>query len=158
MGIFDELKKLTKDIGKEIKESGIQENISQFGKEFKDSMNELGKDAKDFLGNINVDSTSNESQNADKSKDNKGIPEIFNEFPRFGKEFKDCIQKETDQYIRFSMIFKKTTKEEIQNYIDQIQIAGFMKATDVRYEKGRYYIIVDPAHEDGLNIVYHIKK
>ena len=71
-------------------------------------------------------------------------------------EVKDISTKVIDKYHRCTIDYEKSTVEKINEYRNQVVAAGYAKATDVRYEKGKEYIIIDP-DGDYLHLVFHIK-
>ena len=157
MGLFDDLKKLTKGIGKEIEKSGVKDDFAKFGKEIVSGVKDLEKSASDFLKSTdNGDNPVDSSSRTNNSIHNKNIPELYNDFPRLEKNFIQANEIDTNKYTRISMYYKDITDEEIQEYIYKIESSGYIRMTDVRFEKGNTYIIVDP--KGWLNIVFHIKK
>ncbi len=160
MGLFDDLKKLTKNIGKEIENSGVKDDFSKFGKEVISGVKDLERRTSEFLkstdnGDKPVSDSSDSMGDAfDNSEDRVG----YEDFPAFNKRADRTENRDTDKYKRRSFIYKNVTQDEIDNYLDQITSAGFVKMTDVRYERGNTYIIVDANYSTGLNIVFHIKK
>ncbi len=155
MGLFDDLKKLTKNIGEEIEKSGVKDDFAKFGKEVVSGVKDLEKSASNFLGSTDNGDRPVDSVSASKVNE---LPELFNDFPRLEKAFVKAEKKETDKYTRVSMDYKDVTDDEINEYTSRIETLGYLKMTDVRYEKGKTYIIVDPNGNYGLNIVFHIKK
>ena len=146
MGLFDSLKKLTENIGKEINESGIKDDLSKFGKDMADGFQSLADTAKDDLKGKNKES--------DKNK----IPEEYSEFPTFSRNPDRVNISKTWKYKRCSMVFYNATEDEIKDYTYLITSRGYIQNSKVRYDKENTYIIVDPEYSNGLNIVFHIKK
>ena len=142
MGLFDSLKKLTENIGKEIKESGIKDDLSKFGQDMADGFQDLANTAKEDL----------------KGSGKNKIPDEYNEFPLFSKSPDKVTINKNWKYKRCSMDFYNVTEDEIKDYTYLITSRGYFQASNVRYEKENTYIIVDPNVRYGLNIVFHIKK
>ena len=138
MGILDSLKKIGEDLGKE-----IEKNVGS----------EAMKDIKNAVSSVKQ-SVSNEINAVSSPKE---IPAEYSEFPTFRDEVKDLTTKETDKYIRCTMNFNNVTEEELSNYISKINSLGYVKGSNVRYDKGNTYIIVDDNYGD-LNLVFHIKR
>ena len=131
MGLFDDLKKLGQDLGKE-----IEKNVGA-----------------DTLKNIK-DAVSNATSVVGNTKE---IPEEYSEFPVFREECKDLYTKETNKYTRCTMNFYNVTEKEIEDYIYKLRTLGYSRGSDVRFDKGNTYIIVDYKSEN-LNLVFHIKR
>ena len=144
MGLFDSLKKMTEDLGKEI-EKGVN---SEGFKDFKNAMESAAKEATESIRSATGSNSSARSA--------KEIPAEYAEFPRFREVVTDVSTKETDKYIRCTMNFQDATEQEISDYISKITSAGYVKGSNVRYDKGNTYIIVEENY--GLNIVFHIKR
>lgn len=144
MGLFDSLKKLGEDIGKEI-EKGVN---SEGFKDFKNAMEGAVKDASEGIRSFSGANTN--AQNA------KEIPAEYSEFPKFREAVTNLSTKETDKYKRCTMVFSDATAQEISEYISKINSLGYVKGSNVRYDKGNTYIIVDDSY--GLNLVFHIKR
>lgn len=83
------------------------------------------------------------------------IPEKYNIFPKYPGEMLSKPQKrETSNYSRVTIEYKG---EPSQEFISTILQDGFLKASDVRYEKLNTYIIIEDCY-GTTKIVYHIKK
>ena len=132
MGIFDDLKKLGQDLGKE-----IEKNVGA-----------------DTLKNIKDAVAGAASAGGNK---NKEIPEEYSEFPKFREECTDLTTKKTDKYIRCTMNFYNVTDREVEDYIYKLRTLGYERGSDVRFDKGNTYIIVDNGSY-SLNLVFHIKR
>ena len=139
MGLFDSLKKLGADLEKEI-EKGVG----------KDALQNL-KDAVANAGNTN--GYTNNSRNGKAYE----IPTQYSEFPTFPKNPDELKTAETDKYERCTMDFYNASEQEVAEYVSKIVSLGYMKNTNVRYDKGNTYIIVD-TEKGGLNLVFHIKR
>lgn len=135
MGLFDSLKKLGEDLGKEI-EKGV--NSDAF------------KSVKDTLANVGASVSNNASQGRE-------IPEEYMGFPKFRETVKELSTKETPNYTRCTMDFSNVSQDEVEAYTTQLNQLGYVKNSPVRYDKGNTYIIVDYAYGE-LNLVFHIKR
>lgn len=132
MGIFDDLKKLGQDLGKEIEKNVGADTL----KNIKDAVS----------GAVSVGGSKN-----------KEIPEEYSEFPKFREECTDLTTKKTDKYIRCTMNFYNVTDREVEDYIYKLRTLGYERGSDVRFDKGNTYIIVDNG-SSSLNLVFHIKR
>lgn len=139
MSLFDSLKKLGEDISKKVEDT-VKSDA------FKDVKNAISKNVQN--GN------SASSNNAPKTKE---IPAEYSEFPKFKDIVTDLSTKETGAYTRCTMNFPNATEQEISEYISKINSLGYVKGSNVRFDKGNTYIIVDNQYGD-LNLVFHIKK
>jgi hypothetical protein len=135
MGLFDSLKKLGEDLGKEI-EKGVN--------------SEAFKSVKDTLTNVGASVSNNVSQSRE-------IPQEYMGFPKFRETVKNLSTKETPNYTRCTMDFSNVSQDEVDAYTNQLIQLGYVKNTAVRYDKENTYIIVDYAYGE-LNLVFHIKK
>ena len=136
MGLFDSLKKLGEDLGKEI-EKGVN--------------SEAFKSVKDTLANVGASVSNNDSTQG------KEIPQEYMGFPKFRETTKNLSTKETPNYTRCTMDYSNVSQDEVDAYTNQLIQLGYVKNTAVRYDKGNTYIIVDYAYGE-LNLVFHIKK
>ena len=141
MGLFDSLKKMTEDLGKE-----IEKGVNSEG--FKDFKNAVENAAKDASNGVNPFAAEHKT---------KEIPAEYSEFPTFSSNPDELRTTETDKYIRCSMEFYHATEQEVAEYVSKINSLGYVKGSRVRYDKGNTYIIVD-TDNGGLNLVYHIKR
>jgi hypothetical protein len=80
-----------------------------------------------------------------------------------GMEFPMCKGKKiwsntrnTEKYNRRNFYYK-LDHMVMQNYIMDIEVNGFYKASPVRYEKENAYIIVEELNNQ-LHIAFHVKK
>ena len=135
MGLFD-------DLVKTFNKTGIQDGINEVGKELEKTVNLVGGELK----NLNT---------SDKTTV-KTVPSEYSHFPQFNCLIKDVTTKNIDKYHRCTIDYEESTLEKIEEYRSQVVNAGYAKATDVRYEKGNEYIIIDP---DGtyMHLVFHVK-
>lgn len=137
MGLFDNLVK-------QFNESGLKDELSKVGKEIGETVNNAGNDLQNL---VSTGSTGREA---------KKVPGGYEHFPQFDGVIKDISTKVIDKYHRCTIDYEKSTVEKINEYRNQVVAAGYAKATDVRYEKGKEYIIIDP-DGDCLHLVFHIK-
>ena len=83
------------------------------------------------------------------------LPEEFASFPKYeGTIVNGPERKSTDKYERITVYFEGLPNND---YISKIQENGFYKASNVRYEKGNTYIIIE-TNRGYTKIAYHIKK
>ncbi len=138
MGLFDNLVKAFND-------SGLKDGISEVGKELEKTVNTVGSE----LNNLNLNGSSTPAPS-------KTVPSDYAHFPQFEGFIKELSTKNIDKYHRCTIDYDKTSEEKIEEYKASVVAAGYAKATDVRYEKGNEYIIIDP---DGayLHLVFHVK-
>lgn len=135
MGLFNSIfKKATKAISEDILESAknaIKDNLT-----------------------ISNESSNNIKPNATKSSEYT-IPERYNNFPKYpGMIIKKPIEKSTDRYTRLTFLCTGVPNPE---YFSILENSGFIKGSDVRYDKDNTYVIVDGLGKT-TEIVYHIKK
>ena len=142
MGLFDSLKKFGEDIGKEIEKGVNSEAFKNVKNAVENAANSASSEIKSF-----VDS------NTPKTKE---IPAEYSEFPKFRDTVTDLSTKETEKYTRCTMNFSDATEQEISEYISKINSLGYVKGSNVRYDKGNTYIIVEGDY--GLHLVFHIKR
>lgn len=64
--------------------------------------------------------------------------------------------RNTDKYNRKNFYYRMDTNV-MQNYMMDIEVNGFHKASPVRYEKENAYIIVEETGNQ-LHIAFHVKK
>ena len=100
------------------------------------------------------DNIQNKFTNSNEKKE-YSLPDEFSSFPKYEGDIIDGPRrKTTEKYDRISLSFKGDSNND---YISNILSNGFIKASNVRYERGNTYIIVDPYY-GNTEIVYHIKK
>ena len=57
------------------------------------------------------------------------------------------------------MDFTHVSDQEISDYISKITSLGYIKGSDVRYDKGNTYIIIEYSPRSKyLKLVFHIKR
>ena len=127
MGLFDKLVKTIND-------SGLKDEFQKIGKE-------IEKSVKDSNG---------------KPKPTKEVPSDYSHFPQFDGEISDLSVKNIDKYHRCTIDYKESSIEAIDAYRDKVVSEGYIEATDVRYEKGNEYIIIDP-DDKCMHLVFHVK-
>ena len=82
------------------------------------------------------------------------IPEIFSEFPEYPGVLLEKPQiTSASSYTRITMIYNDYINE---SYAEKLQIYGFKKASNVRYDKDDTYVIVEEI-DDTTKIVFHLK-
>ena len=84
------------------------------------------------------------------------IPIEYQDFPIFDGAIVDLTTKKTDKYERCTMKYHNLSVDLVDNYRNKIINNGYEQESNVRYEKGNTYIIVDN-NDDVLTLVYHIK-
>jgi hypothetical protein len=141
MGLFDNLVKSFND-------SGIKEGLSKVGKEIEGAASEFGGDINKFANTLGANNSN--------STPSKSIPSEYSHFPAFNGVIKDITTKNIDKYHRCTIDYNESTKEAIDDYRKKVVEAGYAKATDVRYEKGNEYIIIDPS-DNYMHLVFHVK-
>lgn len=55
------------------------------------------------------------------------------------------------------MNFYNVTDREVEDYIYKLRTLGYERGSNVRFDKGNTYIIVDNG-SSSLNLVFHIKR
>ena len=131
MGLFDELKK----IGKEVLDN-IQN--AQNG----------------YTGSTSSSNYSNSSRNVQSVS---SVPEEFSNFPQFNTMPSNSKLITTNSYHRCSMDFSNISADEISNYSSILISNGYAKNSNVRFDKGNTYIIVDYKSSGKLNLVFHVR-
>lgn len=82
------------------------------------------------------------------------IPETFIEFPEYPGVLLEKPQiTTTSNYIRITLLYNDYINE---SYIEKLQMSGFKKASNVRYDKDNTYVIVEEI-DDTTKIAFHIK-
>jgi len=133
MGLFDSLKKIGESLGINFGDSAEEGPIKNVG--------ETGTSAVKRGG----------------LRFSKEIPEKYSEFPKFRDEVYHLSETKTSKYTRCTMNFTNVKDREIEDYIYKIQSLGYVKGSEVRFDKENTYIIVD-YNSGKLNLVFHIKK
>lgn len=110
--------------------------------------------AKKVASNLDKNFVKEEKYYDLESKDK--IPLEYSMFPVLEATIGNLTTKKTDNYKRCTMTYYNLPDNVINNYKEKIVSEGYSKASNVRYEKDRTYIIVD---DTGTNLVlvYHIK-
>ena len=131
MGFFD-------NIVRKVVRGVTSEEAKKFGKQLGDSLEEGVKDIKKEGNKLQI------------SRD-------YMHFPQFAGTISNVSEKRTDKYERCTLDFNYADKNEVSKYVSDVEKNGYKKMSDVRYEKGNEYIIIE---EDGnsLHLVFHIKK
>ena len=139
MGLFDSLKKIGQDLEKEIEKNVGSDALRSF-KDAALNSNDLGSNGI-FSNNRN----------------SKEIPAEYSEFPKFRENAEYLTTTETNKYIRCTMDYPNATDGEISGYISKINSLGYIRGSNVRFDNGNKYIIVD-TENGGLHLVFHIKR
>lgn len=104
---------------------------------------------------INNNGSTSSNNNTTTNNKNYPIPEQFEMFPKYpGEMLSKPLKRNTSDYTRLTIEYKG---EPSQEFISNILQNGFIKASDVRYEKLNTYIIIEDCY-GTTKIVYHIKK
>lgn len=86
---------------------------------------------------------------------NYSISEQYNEFPVYpDKIITEPIETRTEKYTRLTFTCSGFPKAEYENIL---MSKGYVKATNVRFDNGNKYIIVEDLG-GKTKIVFHIKK
>lgn len=133
------------DIVKNVFTDEVREGASKVARELDQSFANAG------------DEISKTFSNGNSNRNNYTIPEEYKDFPVLSGTITDLTTKKMDKYERCSITYYPVKSDVVNEYIDRIQKEGYIKATNVRYEKNNTYIIVDEISNEELNIVYHIK-
>ncbi len=140
MGLFDSLKKMAEDIGKNVNMNDIKDGLDKMG---------LDLNNDDPFGGTTQDR---------KEKKSTKIDEEYCDFPLFPLEPKKIRYTKTRKYHRCSMDFNEYDQRDIDDYKYKITTMGYIQSSKVRFDKENTYIIVDPDANCGLNVVFHIKR
>ncbi len=110
-------------------------------------INEVKKTVRENL-NINTDNFSTTPVS---------ISERYDIFPKYpGKMIGKPFEKETKKYFRVTMRYEGMPDN---NFIMELTGNGFVKGSEVRYDKDNIYVIIDYLRGNNqTEIVYHIKK
>ena len=118
---------------------------SEIGKEIKKFDNEISKTIKDNVGEL-------------KGRENqKEVPRDYLHFPQFDGTIGDVSTKSCDKYERCTLDYYKVEESQVREYIDKVIHEGYEKMTNVRYEKGNEYIIIEN-EDNSLHLVFHVKR
>lgn len=129
MGFFDSLAKLGKELSN-------NEAVKEFTEELKKGASSLNE-------NINTNVA-------------KEIPSRYSEFPVFNGIISSLNDKSTPNYVRCTIDYRNTTSTDITNYVNEVISNGYVKNSNVRYDKNNSYIIIEE-NGNNLHLVYHIK-
>ena len=140
MGLFDGLKKMVADAGKDLNIGNIKDDLNKIG---------IDLNSEDPFGGTAQDR---------KEKKSASIDAEYCDFPLFPIEPKKVRYTKTRKYHRCSMDFSNYDERDIEDYKYKITSMGYVQNTKVRFDKDNTYIIVDPEAHYGLNIVFHIKR
>ena len=78
------------------------------------------------------------------------------EFPVFDGKQTWSDNRNTQQYQRKNYYYR-VDQDKLYTYIGKLAEYGFMKTTEVRYERENAYVIVEQK-DDRLHIAFHVKK
>ena len=148
MGLFDSISKAFND-------SGLKDGLKQVGEGLDKAANQLGED-------FNKSGFKEDLQKMGKdmgitgTKEPKKVPEEYLDFPQFEGTITDLSTKKIDKYHRCTIDYKDVTVDAVNAYKVRITDAGYIKGSDVRYDKDNTYIILE--YEDTcLHLVFHVK-
>ena len=88
------------------------------------------------------------------SSNNSNIPLKYSDFPVYHGEIKtQPTETKTPKYSRLTILYKGKPNKE---FLEQLNMMGYIQGSDVRYDKDNTYVIVEKI---GFNtkIAYHIK-
>lgn len=150
MGLFDSISKAFND-------SGLKDGLKQVGEGLEKAANQVGdefnksgikEDLKKMGNDIGITSS--------KPNEPKKVPEEYLDFPQFEGTIAELSTKKIDKYHRCTIDYKDVTVDALNAYKVKITDAGYVKGSDVRYDKDNTYIIIE--HEDtNLHLVFHVK-
>ncbi len=148
MGLFDSISKAFND-------SGLKDGLKQVGEGLDKAANQLGEEfnksgIKEDLQKMGKD------MGITSSNEPKKVPDEYLEFPQFEGTIKDLSTKKIDKYHRCTIDYKDVTTDALNAYKVKITDAGYVKGSDVRYDKDNTYIIVE-YEEQNLHLVFHVK-
>lgn len=118
-------------------------------------INSIKKAVGENSNNSSCSSTTKAAANVKKGVTN--IPEEYNMFPVFDGHCVSISTRNENKYKRCTMDYQKVEDQSFNNFLSEITSFGFEKATNVRYDYGNKYIIVERNNND-LHLVFHIKK
>ena len=148
MGLFDSISKAFND-------SGLKDGLKQVGEGLDKAANQLGEEfnksgIKEDLQKMGKD------MGITSSNEPKKVPDEYLGFPQFEGTIKDLSTKKIDKYHRCTIDYSGVTKEDLNAYKVKINDEGYVKGSDVRYDKDNTYIIVE-YEEQNLHLVFHVK-
>ena len=83
------------------------------------------------------------------------IPSTYSDFPEYPSSMTSKpYETKTDKYTRLTITYSGNIKSEYEN---TLLASGFSRGSNVRYDKGNTYVIVESLGSN-TKIVYHIKK
>ncbi len=126
---------------------GFLDKLKDLGKELQ---NNIPEELKKAFTNIN-------QQTSNSSNTTNSIPTQYSDFPIFSGKMTSITEKNEPHYIRCTMDYKNVSASDFSDYINTITTAGYVKASNVRYEKANTYIIVEYSG-NSLHLVFHIKR
>ena len=155
MGLFDSITKAFNDSG--IKEglNTLGEGLDKAAKDIGDDFNksELKKDLTKLGKDMGITGGGSSNTTAAQAKT---VPEEYLSFPQFEGTIAELSTKKIDKYHRCTIDYKNVTTDKINAYKVSIIDAGFVKGSDVRYDKDNTYIILE-VNDTDLHLVFHVK-
>ena len=142
MGLFSDL---VKNVFKDEVRDEASRVAGKLDKAFEDAGNEISKTFSSSYNQSNITNTNN-----------YGIPTEYSHFPVFEGKINNVDTKKTDKYQRCSLKYYPVTVDQVNNYINRITSEGYVKASNVRYEKNNEYIIAEDKGS-SLRLVFHIR-
>lgn len=83
------------------------------------------------------------------------IPNTYSDFPEYsGSMISKPYETKTNKYTRLTINYSGSFKNE---YESTLLSNGFTKGSNVRYDKGNTYVIIESTG-NNTKIVYHIKR
>ena len=83
------------------------------------------------------------------------IPAEYSSFPVYpGTMYTKPITTDTDKYTRISLFYKGAPSKK---YYETLIEAGYSKYSDVRYDQGNTYIIIEKIGRN-TKVAYHVNK
>ena len=156
-GLKDGLKQVGDGINKAATDTGIKDGLKQVGEGLDKAASQLGEDFKKSDFKASLDKAGRDRGITSGSKTtSKTVPEEYLSFPQFEGTIKDLSTKKIDKYHRCTIDYSGVTSEALNAYKVKITDAGYVKGSDVRYDKDNTYIIVE-YEEQNLHLVFHVK-
>lgn len=105
--------------------------------------------------NNNSNSPISYDDSSNSAKKKYKVLEKYSEFPEYpGKIKNKPYETITDKYNRVTIMYKGSVDS---TYYRTLENYGYIKGSDVRFDKNNTYVIVEP-HRERTKIVYHVKK
>ena len=122
----------------------------------KDAITNIAPESSEKINKALDDIYSSAKSEVEKAKSGEKVPDKYLRFPQFESTIGELSTKKTDKYERCTIDYYKTNEDEINTYIDKVIQDGYIKITDVRYEKGNDYIIIENGNT-SLHLVFHCR-